>query len=1061
MALASPAQRQKSEEEFEKRLEEGLKKFQPKPIPSSPPTPLGFKLRHTLSGHKQAINQIAWSPDGRTLASGPILKNEGIHLWDVEAGKLIQTLKSGGSVLSLAWSPDRQLLASGLAEDSIEIWDIKMRKLYRKFEGNINDVFIVTWSPDGNVLASGGTNNNIQLWNVKTGKLHQLLEGHKKAIMGLAWSPDSQKLASASRDGTIKIWNWKNGKCLKTLKDHKGQVFCVSWSPDGHTIVSGGQDNIIRFWSLAKGQPLPSLEGHSSAVVSVVYSPDGRFLASKSMNEPGTIRLWRCDTWESIAILDEQTSNQAMLGIDFHPTAPVLATLGGQDKIIHIWDLDYDILLGTAPAAKPVHYTTAKIALVGDSGVGKTGLGWRLAHGEYKEHSSTHGQQFWTIEELKTKRDDGTECEAILWDLAGQPDYRLIHSLFLDDVDLALLLFDPTNREKPLGSVEFWLKQLSGKQSKTCPAILVGARVDRGSSTLTEQELEAYCKHHGIAGGYVATSAKNGHGLSEVMRQIIAQINWADRPATITTSTFKRVKEYVLSLKEDSATLPGALVSAENLRQHLQATDSNWEFADHEMMTAVRHLENHGYVTILKRSSGEEAVLLFPDLLVNLASSIVLEARRNPSGLGALEEEALLRGKYSLPELSKLSTEEQEILLDAATVLFLERNLCFRETFNDRTFLVFPSLINEKRPRIEDIQIVEDVSYKVSGAVENIYASLVVLLGYTNSFIRTHQWQNQAQYELGANEVCGFRQTNEHQGEIELTLYYSAQTPAEARLLFQGMFERFLKRHEATITRYPPVICAKCGERQERMAVMGQYERKRNFLFCVNCGKKISLPKTDQLIALPRENQAKVAEEQTIVALRTAFEAALVWVKGILRERSEKAEVKEVRPSCFISYAWGVAEHEKWVIELAKDLRNAEIEVILDRWHNPPGQSISKFTDKISASDFVVAVCTPKYLEKYKTMQADPIVDSEIRLINTRLRKREDERIKVLPLLLDGDQITSFPPLFEDSVFVDFRVAEHYFVKLFDLILTLFKIPFDHPRLDELRDSMRLRVGRG
>ena len=82
--------------------------------------------------------------------------------------------------------------------------------------------------------------------------------------------------------------------------------------------------------------------------------------------------------------------------------------------------------------------TAVKLVLVGDSGVGKTGLGWRLAHGEFKEHASTHGQQFWPITQLGLKRKDGTECEAVLWDLAGQHVYRQIHSIFLENVAAAL-----------------------------------------------------------------------------------------------------------------------------------------------------------------------------------------------------------------------------------------------------------------------------------------------------------------------------------------------------------------------------------------------------------------------------------------------------------------------------------------------------------------------------------------------------------------------------------------------------------------------------------------------
>ena len=70
---------------------------------------------------------------------------------------------------------------------------------------------------------------------------------------------------------------------------------------------------------------------------------------------------------------------------------------------------------------------------------------------------------------------DGTECEAVLWDLAGQPDYRLIHALFLDDADLALVLFDPTNRQDPLHGVDYWLKALAHGRERPCRIILVGA----------------------------------------------------------------------------------------------------------------------------------------------------------------------------------------------------------------------------------------------------------------------------------------------------------------------------------------------------------------------------------------------------------------------------------------------------------------------------------------------------------------------------------------------------------------------------------------------------------
>ena len=158
-----------------------------------------------------------------------------------------------------------------------------------------------------------------------------------------------------------------------------------------------------------------------------------------------------------------------------------------------------------------VHHTTGKIVLVGDHSVGKSALGYRLIHGRFKEQASTHGQQFWVFPALGKRRADGTDCEAILWDFAGQPDYRLVHALFVDNADLALVLFDASDLRDPLHGVGFWLKQLQTGQSR-CPIILVAAQTDRGTCSLTPEELSAFCQRHGIVGP-IATSACTGEGI--------------------------------------------------------------------------------------------------------------------------------------------------------------------------------------------------------------------------------------------------------------------------------------------------------------------------------------------------------------------------------------------------------------------------------------------------------------------------------------------------------------------------------------------------------------------
>ncbi len=762
-------------------------------------------------------------------------------------------------------------------------------------------------------------------------------------------------LAASVDDHRIRIWDVESQELIRTLNGHTNYIHCLIWLPDGQTLISASNDRTIRIWNVETGLETASLEGPTEYVTSLSLSADGKLLAVKA----GVVWLWRCDTWDMVARLSEAEGNEDdswWAGIAFHPELPILATLDNDYTSIRIWELDINAILGKETSKNTVRYTTAKIVLVGDSGVGKTGLGWRLAHGQFKEQSSTHGQQFWIINELNKQLADSTECETVLWDLAGQPDYRLVHAPFLDDIDTALVLFDPTNRQDPLSGVDSWLNQLKSKQKNLCNSILVGARIDRGASTLTDDELRAYCNHNGVNGGYIPTSALSGEGIPELLECLKTLIPWGEMPTTVTTLTFKRIKEYVLMLKEQTAQ-ESILVNPDELRVQLQTTDPDWAFSDDEIITAVGHLANHGYVTALRSSRGTLSFLLMPDLLANLASSIVLEARRNPRGLGVVDEKRLLIGDYRFPELHGLDKQEREILLDAATVLFLEHNLCFREFFNHQTFLVFPSLINEKRPPDESLKTVEGASYHVKGAVENVYASLVVLLGYTNIFIRSQQWRNQAQYEMGEGEICGFQQINNNDGEVELLLYYGELTPEPVRLMFRGMFERFLSRRELEISRYQPIICSNidCDAQLARNVVFDQLRRGRNFSFCNECGEKLILPIPESLTRLSRRVAADLDIQHGVAQRRTAFETALVRVKALLRNRDEAK-----KPTCFVSYAWGVPEHELWVIRLAKDLRNADIDMLLDRWDSPLGSNLDLFIERIMSSDFVIPVGTPR-----------------------------------------------------------------------------------------------------
>ncbi len=462
------------------------------------------------------------------------------------------------------------------------------------------------------------------------------------------------------------------------------------------------------------------------------------------------------------------------------------------------------------------------------------------------------------------------------------------------------------------------------------------------------------------------------------------------------------------------------ILTPKELRQRLEKKDRKWKFSDAEMLTAVGHLENHGYVTRLKTSQGETRILLAPELLNNLAASFVLKARSNPEGLGSIEEQRLLLGEYKFPELKKLTEAEQGILLDSGAVLFLEHNICFRETdpLNNRAYLVFPELINLKKPLIRDEMLTEDgVAYTVSGAIENVYASLVVLMGYTQNFTRKNQWQNHARYEVGTGHVCGFRLEEERAGELDFVLYSGTNTPTSVKMLFQGLFESFLARRNLTVQRYEPVLCSK-EHTLNRAVIRELMSSGEELAFCNRCGEKIILPKANQPIYLTKKQVEEVRANRRAADQRSRFEKVLFRLKSYVTDQ------EIILPECFISYSWGNSKQELWVERsLATDLQKAGIRVMLDKWHNPPGSSIGRFIDRLEKVDRIIVVGTAAYRKKYdnEDPKSGTVVAAECAQINTRMRgAREKEKHdhscvtggygdQVIPTMPERSSILRFP----------------------------------------------------
>ncbi len=248
----------------------------------------GSRLVHQLEGHGMFVWSVCFSPDGRLLATSS--GDMSIFFWEVAGGRPVRRLWAGGSLYTACFSPDSRWLAAGSHNRRIYLWELASRRSPRVLAGHGDDVYSVAFSPDGRLLASGSDDHTVRLWDVEAFRPQAVFRGDFGRVYSVAFSPDGRLLALACADHTVRLWDVA-GRCpVARLAGHQGPVWNVAFSPDGRLLASGSGDRSICLWEVASGQRLRRLEGHRGDVNSVAFSPDGRLLVSGS--DDRTVRFW-------------------------------------------------------------------------------------------------------------------------------------------------------------------------------------------------------------------------------------------------------------------------------------------------------------------------------------------------------------------------------------------------------------------------------------------------------------------------------------------------------------------------------------------------------------------------------------------------------------------------------------------------------------------------------------------------------------------------------------------------------------------------------------------------